>query len=441
VAKGIVDMIKESFRKDLAISCKLEFGVVNDKNANTLLDVVNAVATLVDKNCTCKITYDSLSTYKVHEYSKNTIFFLQNSVYYGMVMDKNDNAYFYENHIVYAQQTFSINVEDLSLGLKARFYQPFEVPGQAKNKYFGANFLYHDGLDENIIHHMQLKLFTENTCSELGSVRLNEYHVQNSSWKRPLKVEQNFENFHGCPIIMMKEYENYPNTLLIKKVLDVIAHLHNATFLHIDKNHELARLENFDTLFDPYRLFFKLTDKNITKLHPVTFKPFMNNLEEFGFGLTDSFDMTKPYGFEEIVVVVTPGDLYTSFEKILLPFDETTWYYLIITFSSAFLMILVINLLPLSFRNIVYGVNVQTPAFNVIGTFFGIGQIQLPRGNFGRIILLFYIMFCLVIRTAYQGVQFEMLTKEMRRPPVQTLDEIFDKDYKLYICGLQRINQ
>jgi hypothetical protein len=41
----------------------------------------------------------------------------------------------------------------------------------------------------------------------------------------------------------------------------------------------------------------------------------------------------------------------------------------------------------------------------------GGGLFILPGRNFARFNLMMYILFCLVIRTAYQGVQFNMMVE------------------------------
>jgi hypothetical protein len=41
----------------------------------------------------------------------------------------------------------------------------------------------------------------------------------------------------------------------------------------------------------------------------------------------------------------------------------------------------------------------------------GGGMMTLPGRNFARFILMMYIWFALVVRTGYQGVQFDMMLK------------------------------
>jgi hypothetical protein len=55
----------------------------------------------------------------------------------------------------------------------------------------------------------------------------------------------------------------------------------------------------------------------------------------------------------------------------------------------------------------------------------------LPGRNFARFILMLYLLFCLVLRTAYQGKQFEFMGKEMRRPDPKTVENLIEKQFSL----------
>jgi hypothetical protein len=92
----------------------------------------------------------------------------------------------------------------------------------------------------------------------------------------------------------------------------------------------------------------------------------------------DDLDLssTTPFETENIFFLVTPGETYTNFEKMILPFDSETWKYLLITFGSAFSIIFVINQLSKKVKDLLYGNDVQTPAFNIVSIFFGIGQVD-----------------------------------------------------------------
>ncbi|KAG5666104.1 hypothetical protein PVAND_017793, partial [Polypedilum vanderplanki] len=131
-------------------------------------------------------------------------------------------------------------------------------------------------------------------------------------------------------------------------------------------------------------------------------------------------------------VILSNGELYSSYEKLLLPFDAITWCLLILTFGIAFITIFIVNHMSRQFQILLYGASIHFPAFNVVGTFFGISQSRVPISNFPRMVLMFFILFCLVIRTAYQGVFFEMMATKMHKPVAETVNDLIEQNYTIY---------
>lgn len=130
--------------------------------------------------------------------------------------------------------------------------------------------------------------------------------------------------------------------------------------------------------------------------------------------------------------LIPPGEPYTPFEKLFLPFDSDTWFWLTVFIMGGIVVICVTKLAPRSVQNFVFGRRVQTPILNLFQTVFGLGQMVLPGRNFARYILTMFILLCLVMRTAYQGKMFEFIQKEMRKPVVQTIREMIDDNFTIY---------
>jgi len=84
-------------------------------------------------------------------------------------------------------------------------------------------------------------------------------------------------------------------------------------------------------------------------------------------------------------------------------------------------------------QNLFYGEEIQSPFFDIFCIVFGIGQTRVPYKNFGRIILTSFILWCLVIRTAYQGKLFEFTTTAIRKPEMKTLEEVQLRNFVLYL--------
>lgn len=142
--------------------------------------------------------------------------------------------------------------------------------------------------------------------------------------------------------------------------------------------------------------------------------------------------VTRPYVFMDEVVAVPPGEEYDGYEKLLLPFDVITWALICVVFVIAFLVVFIINHTNVKIRNLVFGQGVATPSLNIVQAFFGISQIVLPARYFARFLALWFITYCLIIRTAYQGKMFEFLQKEMLKPQINSLEELMAANLTLY---------
>lgn len=112
----------------------------------------------------------------------------------------------------------------------------------------------------------------------------------------------------------------------------------------------------------------------------------------------------------ELTYIAYVGDPISSYEKFITPFDAETWICCGLFFGCSFLIIFIINLMKnRQIQQFIYGTQVQYPAFNILVAFFGQSQNVLPSRSFARFLLMIFILFCLVTRTAYQGVQFDMI--------------------------------
>lgn len=69
----------------------------------------------------------------------------------------------------------------------------------------------------------------------------------------------------------------------------------------------------------------------------------------------------------------------------------------------------------------------------MITAIFGLQQTVLPTRNFARFILMVFLLFCLVNRNVYQGALYIILRSDGHRKEIQTIQEMFDKDFKFYV--------
>lgn len=266
--------------------------------------------------------------------------------------------------------------------------------------------------------------FTEENCNKKQLMKLNFFNKKSMKWNKELAIDEKYKNFHGCMLTvrlgvkyMMTNVD--PLTFQpfgpIVDLFKAMAHVGNFTynyqlFLKTDSIEDLPK----DGMIMEYNAHFQLA-------------VFMHSAVE------ETLHFMTLFKEETVVCLLTPGEPYDSYEKLLFPFDFWTWMILLAVFVCSFLSIIFINQLPTRFQNIVYGENVMSPALNVGVISFGISQTQLPFKNFPRIILVTFIIFCLVMRTAYQGVFFEMIAADITKPLPKTFHDLYLKNYSIQV--------
>jgi hypothetical protein len=237
---------------------------------------------------------------------------------------------------------------------------------------------------------IMLKTFDVNENCVCEDKIINSFDKETLKWKVKLENYEVAKNYFGCTVFVNPD-EHYGSLDFLSlpfEISKIVGRRINFTVAECDGHRKLLednRVTTFTKLFDVHGGQFFLIILFYTSINHVC----PNTL--------------SAYGFSRITFMITPGEPYTNFEKLYLPFDDETWKYLIITYVSVFSLIVIINRFNRKIQDFFYGQNVTSPAFNVVSIFFGIGQIKLPSGNFARITLMTFIYFCLIIRTAYQG--------------------------------------
>ena len=305
------------------------------------------------------------------------------------------------NHLVYCEDARQENIKKI---ITSGTYESF--------------LLEHN--DQVSLHAMTM--FTEKQCRPEQLVEINQFSRLESKWKTDKFFRARVESFHGCTLrinIYPNMMENQMPFLRRLKVGDetffegAIVDMLNSLSTHLNFTYlhsEAAQVDAKESGLSGWELF---------DIH-------------FTIKLLEGFNQPSSYPIYSTadVAVVPPGELFTSWEKLLMPFDRPTWMWLGIVFAIAFLVILLIKWSKsTSMYDLVIGSNVTTPTLNVIAIFMGTGQNLLPQRNVTRFMFISFILFCLIMRTAYQGKYFEFLTSDMRRKPIQTIEELKDKNF------------
>lgn len=143
--------------------------------------------------------------------------------------------------------------------------------------------------------------------------------------------------------------------------------------------------------------------------------------------------LSRPFLYQDVFVGVPVGEKFNGFEKLVLPFDTATWFLTNLTFLLSFLTIFILKFTRESVRNFIIGAHVLTPSLNILIIFFGLSQIRMPGRNFARFITMLFIMYSLVIRVAWQGKMFEYLQKDLRKPEMQSIEQLRENNFVFYM--------
>lgn len=143
-------------------------------------------------------------------------------------------------------------------------------------------------------------------------------------------------------------------------------------------------------------------------------------------------DNTTPYISQQIAFVIPPGMELSSFEKFVRPLDTTTWIFYLGFIGVALFVIYAVKRTSTSTQNFVFGEGVNNPILNLVIAIMGGNQHVEPRKNFARYLLMMFLIFCLVMRTLYQGSMFRFIKSKVYHREVQSLDEMLKNDFKFY---------
>ena len=263
--------------------------------------------------------------------------------------------------------------------------------------------------------HMMV-MFTEKKCGDPQLIKINQFSISKRNWTTKNFISPTIDNFYGCEVWVGFWSDILSPFINVSISDDGIVSYEGIVFMM------------FETLATHLNFKFRYYDNS--EKDRCDFVSAVYSFHEF-FLLGQS--LSDPIYSTSAVVAVPPGQLYSSWEKLWMPFDRTTWILLGVVFVLAFFIIILIKLSKSSSTyEFIIGSSVATPALNVVAIFMGIGQISLPQRIISRFMFMSFILFCLIMRTAYQGKYFEFLTSNMNKKPIATIEELKEKNFTLF---------
>lgn len=280
---------------------------------------------------------------------------------------------------------------------------------------------------EYSIHLATFEWFIEDHCNIPKLVILNTYSRVSQKWMKEFKNYEKFGDFTKCVLTHLSQF--MPPFLYIDE--HEIVNSRKLKGFTVDMLDILSSQGNFLVEYDSRK-------ENVT--HSIFGNIKIDVLPDF-FLFEKEMHSTMTFTEVKYEFLITPGELFTSYEKILMPFDKPTWLLVVVTFGIAYMVILIVNRLSNKLQNGVFGKKIATPSLNVLRSFFGIALFRVPTENFPRFLLMMFILFCIIIRTAYQGVFFEIMTTNPRRSTPQTIDELIAQNFTINLIDFNHIHE
>jgi len=360
---------------------------------------------------------------------KSAFMFVKSLKSFLEISNKVDFVRHQNEAIKYFIITQNLKLSDIKSSL-TRYYKPMKLNIFSKSILIYTYFVI---TESDKISLVSIEWFSPKQCNNIHLKTLNVFTKKSMKWKSKLRNHEKFLNFHGCELTLMVPVGDQKSIASERKMLSrAIFQIASKKYKYkcnfqsvISKSEGLLR-------YGPKDVEFVVENQKIT--YPNIYFEVIDVKQSNIRIRTSNSIMDLEY-----TALTTPGELYTPYEKLLLPFDTWTWILIFATYSATFVSIFLINHMPEKIKDVVYGKKVRTPVWNVVGLIFGIGQTRLPDKSFARFILLLFIWFCLIFQVCFQSKMFEFMTSEPRRPSPKTLADLADQNYELYALSFEDV--
>lgn len=263
-----------------------------------------------------------------------------------------------------------------------------------------VNFLVND--NEKSIEMYSSFMFTTCACLINQFERINVFQKSTMRWDHTDLYPEKYRDLHGCSLKVAFWNDSVQS---VENILYTLARNQNFEIERADPDEWKPK----DRRFDLVCTTSSYANENYTRL--ITSVYFVFDRGDFA---------------------IPPGEPYDQLDKMFIMFDFEVWIAIIVTFSIALLTIQLLNFMPQSIKNLVYGRNVTSPTLNLVSTFLIGAQDQIPQRSFARFILMLFIIWSLIIRTCHQSMLFTYLQSDIRKPMMTSLQDLVDNNFTFY---------
>lgn len=274
------------------------------------------------------------------------------------------------------------------------------------------------------------------SCANTTPIIINRFNIENGSWQLKELFPKKFTNLMGCPI-KVSTFETIPSVMVQQRFRNGSVQLKGSG---IEIFYEIAKILNFniDMHFIDKPGSFGDVFENGTSTGAI--KKLLDNEVELILGnyfLTEMrakfMSNTDSYYTNPWLFVIPPGSPLSPFEKLFRPFNIVVWICLVSTFIIGVIIITIVNCQSYYIKDLVFGRQIRNPYLNLVIAFVGGSQHILPKRNFSRTLLMFFLIFCLIMRNLYLSGLFEFLQSDQRAKEIASVDELNEREFTVYL--------
>lgn len=141
---------------------------------------------------------------------------------------------------------------------------------------------------------------------------------------------------------------------------------------------------------------------------------------------------SNTYYTTNLVWMITPGEIISAVERMKNVFDRKTWMMILLIYVISIIVIFIIKCQSDVVKDFVFGRNNRSPFMTMLVVANGLVLTRLPGRNFARYLLMVFMLYGMVIRSAYTGTWFKFLKEELRINDPKDMDELISRNYSFF---------
>lgn len=378
----------------------------NDSTVNQIVSVV-LLKTAENKYTTCVETLNNLKTVQRTDRKKFLVLVVVEST--ASLIEFKDN---------FNMNRFSRNAFFLIAITNEKSDDAVEI-----FKWFWKNNFYNVNILIGGVNNLELLTFYPFSvikCQTPTVVKMNEFNAKTRRWNNDSFYPNKFKNMHQCvflhsatkPDVVRKANGELRGP--VHEIVDTLASILNFTSKHklMDAIGQIySNGSGTQVLKEIYDKRIQITSASI-------------QLER-----TQILSESYPFLIDALMLVIPPGYPLTPLEKLYKTFDKKVWIGIVGVFLIAMLMMKLLTKFIKDSHD-----TSGNSTVSMINAFLG-GSIEkhnLPSSHFSRFSLSIFLIYALIIRTAYIGILFEYLRFEVKHNEVSNVDEMNEENFKFF---------